>query len=300
MTKKKLWSLLVISAAIMWGISSLCATALFHISSNINALWLSQMRQLIAGPLLLIIAAITGHSPFKIFKSGWRNWLILIDYGLIAILPAQFCYFMAVQKGNAAIATILQFIGPFFVIAYLALFYHQRPLRIQVLAAIIAFIGIILLTAHGHANLSITPAVLFWGLLAAVGVAGNSLIPQRLIQKGYPSLLITGWGITISGIILICIHPAQPHLPQNNLIWVYLAAIVLVGTLIPFQLTTNSLKYISPTTLSLSNAFEPVTATIGSMIFFSLYISPVEWLGAALIVIAVMSLNLPAKIMKFI
>lgn len=278
----------------MWGISSLFATALFRLSPQINALWLSQIRQLTAGPILLIIAALTGGHPIRIFKENRHNLVTLVCYGLFGMLPVQFCYFMAVQKGNAAIATVLQFIGPFFIIAYLALFRHQRPLRIQIIAAIIAFCGVMLLATNGHlTQLAITPAVLFWGLLSAVGVATNTLIPQNLIKRGYSSLTVTGWGILFSGIALFCVHPTQPSLPHTSLVWWYVAAVVVIGTLIPFQLATNSLKFISATNFSLTDAFEPITASVGSVLFFNLHMTGMDWLGSVLIIGAVLALNLP-------
>lgn len=294
MRKQQLWTLLAISACMMWGISSLFATALFKLSPHINALWLSQIRQLTAGPILLVIAAVTGGHPIGIFKHNHRHLVTLICYGVFGMLPVQFCYFMAVQEGNAAIATVLQFIGPFFIIAYVALFRHQRPLRIQIIAAVIAFFGVVLLATNGHlTKLAITPAVLFWGLVSAVGVATNTLIPQNLIRQGYSSLTVTGWGIFFSGLALFCIHPSQPNLPHTSLVWWYVAAVVVIGTLIPFQLATNSLKFISATNFSLTDAFEPITATVGSMIFFNLQMTGMDWFGSVLIVGAVLALNMP-------
>ena len=283
LNKERLWTGLSICACMMWGISSLFATALFNLSPNINALWLSQIRQLTSGPILLLIAAFTGGHPIGIFKKDWHNLVTLICYGIFGMLPVQFCYFMAVQEGNAAIATVLQFVGPFFIIGYVAFFRHQRPLRIQIIAAIIAFLGVFLLATNGH----------IWGLLSAVGVATNTLIPQNLIKQGYSSLTITGWGIFFSGLALLCVHPGQPNLPHTSLVWWYVAAVVIIGTLIPFQLATNSLKYISATNFSLTDAFEPVTATVGSVIFFNLHMTGMDWLGSILIIGAVIALNLP-------
>lgn len=294
MKKERLWTLLAIVACMMWGISSLFATALFRLSPQINALWLSQIRQLTAGPILLIISGLVGGHPIKIFKENRHNIVTLICYGLFGMLPVQFCYFMAVQEGNASIATVLQFIGPFFIIAYVAVFRHQRPLRIQIIAALIAFIGVVLLATNGHlTKLAITPTVLFWGLLSAIGVATNTLIPQNLIKQGYSSLTITGWGIFVSGIALFCFHPTQPNLPHTHLVWWCVAGVVIIGTLIPFQLATNSLKFISATNFSLTDAFEPITATIGSVVFFNLHMTSMDWLGSILIVGAVLALNMP-------
>lgn len=63
---------------------------------------------------------------------------------------------------NASIATILQFIGPFFVLTYLAVTHQQVLRKLDVVAAILAFIGVFLLSTHGNFNqLAITPLALF-------------------------------------------------------------------------------------------------------------------------------------------
>lgn len=291
--KATLWTFLAICACAMWGISSLFAKYIFQLAPSANALWLTQIRQLIAGPILLVIAGLVGGHPIKIWHDR-RRAINLIAYGLFGMLPVQYCYFVAVELGNASIATVLQFVGPFFIIFYLALFRHQRPMRIEIIATIVAFIGVFLLATHGHFNhLAITPAVLFWGLLSAVGVATNTLIPQGMIKEGYSSLTLTGWSITISGIILFAIHPAQPALPADSRIWWAVAAVIIIGTLIPFQLATNSLKYIKATTFSLMDAFEPITAMIGSVLFFSVVMKPMDWLGSILIILATLALSIP-------
>lgn len=114
-----------------------------------------------------------------------------------------------------------------------------------------------------------------------------------MIKQGYSSLTITGWGIFVSGIALFCFHPAQPNLPHTHLVWWCVAGVVIIGTLIPFQLATNSLKFISATNFSLTDAFEPITATIGSVVFFNLQMTSMDWLGSVLIVGAVLALNMP-------
>ena len=43
---------------------------------------------------------------------------------------------MCIQVANASIATILQFIGPFFVLGYLAFTHKQVMRRLDILAAI--------------------------------------------------------------------------------------------------------------------------------------------------------------------
>lgn len=294
MTKKRLWTCLAALACVFWGISGLFAKRLFNISSSITPIWISQVRMVVSGVLLLIFAQITGKRPLKTMTDK-KDAVTVIAYGLLGLLPVQYCYFIVVQEANASIATVLQFIGPFFVLFYMVVFEHQVLRAVDVIAAVVAFIGVFFLATHGHFNqLSLTPSVLFWGLISAVGVATNTLIPRRLLDHT-SSLVVTGWGLLFSGIALVIAHPVWPKIPNNiNIFWL-MAGVIVIGTLIPFQWMMGSLRYIKPSTASLLDAFEPVSATIGSVIIFGLVMAPIDWIGSIMIICAVLALNWEPK-----
>lgn len=291
--KKVLGIAMVITACTFWGISGLFAKGIFNTSSSVTSLWLTQSRMTAAGIILILFSQLHGDHPFQIFKHPHDAWVIF-SYGIFGLLPVQFCYFMVVQYGNASIATILQFVGPFFIIAYQALFRHIPPRRIEVICAVIAFLGVLTIATHGHFNqLAVTPMILFWGLLSAVGVATNTLIPQNMLRTNrVPSLVITGWGLLFAGIVLLAIHPAQPHIPDMPVIWICWLGVLIIGTLIPFQLANNALKYIDATTFSLMDAFEPLSATIGSVLIFNLHMTGADIIGSVLVIVAVLALNI--------
>ena len=46
---------------------------------------------------------------------------------------------------------------------------------------------------------------------------------------------------------------------------------------------------------SLLDAFEPVSATIGSVIIFGLVMAPIDWIGSIMIICAVLALNWEPK-----
>ncbi|MGN1279441.1 MAG: DMT family transporter, partial [Limosilactobacillus sp.] len=192
------------------------------------------------------------------------------------------------------IATVLQFVGPFFIIAYLAAFRHIPPRRIEIISAIIAFIGVFIIATHGRLNhLAVTPLVLFWGIVAAIGVATNTLIPQQMLRTNrVPSMVVTGWGLLFAGLALLVIHPGQPHIPNVPIVWICWLGILVIGTLIPFQLANNSLKYIDATTFSLMDAFEPLAATIGSVLLFNLHMTGADIIGSILVIVAVLAINI--------
>ena len=299
--KKVLGTAMIITACTFWGISGLFAKALFNVSSSITSMWLTQVRMVSAGIILVLLSQIRGEHPFQIFKDLHSAWIIFA-YGVFGLVPVQYAYFMAVQYGNASIATILQFIGPFFIIAYQAMFRHLPPRRIEIISAIIAFLGVFIIATHGQFNhLAMTLSVLIWGLISAIGVATNTLIPQNMLREGrVPSLIITGWGLLFAGLTLVLIHPSQSHIPNIPSVWLYVLGILVIGTLIPFQLANNSLKYIDATTFSLMDAFEPLSATIGSVLIFHLQMTGADILGSILVIVAVLAINIriPQKKLK--
>ena len=292
--QRRLWAFLAALACVMWGISGLFAKSLFNVSSEITPMWLSQIRMVVSGIILLIVAGFLKQKPIAAMKNKHDAWVI-IAYGIFGLLPVQLFYFIVVQQANASIATILQFIGPFFVMAYLAFTHKQVMRRIDVIAAICAFIGVVLLATHGRFNhFAITPSVLFWGLLSAGGVATNTLIPIGVLKR-VSSLVVTGWGLLSAGICLMIVHPRMPHIPNTPHVWLDVAVVIVIGTLIPFQLMTNSLRFIKASTASLLDAFEPFSATVGSVLCFGLVMAPMDWIGSILVVLAAMALNISPR-----
>lgn len=293
--QRRFWTLIGIISCTFWGISGLCAKGLFNISPEVTPMWVSQVRMITAGMILILVAAVTHKDPLRVWRTK-QDAITITAYAVLGLLPVQYCYFRVVQEGNASIATILQFIGPFFIIAYVAIFRHQRPRRIEMIAAVVAFLGVFTLATHGHFNhLALTPGILFWGLCSAVGVATNTLIPQRMVRGGFSSLVITGWGLLISGLALLIVHSGQPQLPHDSMIWWLMSGVIVIGTLIPFQLFTNALRYIPPSTAGFLDAFEPLSATIGSVLIFNLHLTVADWIGSVMIIVAVLALSYQPK-----
>lgn len=293
-SKSSLWTILAALAAVMWGISGLFAESLFKVSSNITPIWLTQIRLIISGIVLLIIATVLHQKPFSVLKDK-KNTLPIIAYGVFGLLPVQVFYFIAIEMANASIATILQFIGPFFVLTYLAVTHQQVLRKLDVLAAILAFIGVFLLSTHGNFNqLAITPLALVFGLLSAVGEASYTLIPVKLVKR-VSSLVVTGWGMLFAGVGLMIVYPQFPAISNTPRVWLDVSAIIIIGTIIPFQIMANALRYVQPSTVSLLDAFEPLSATMGSVLIFGLVMSGMDCLGTLLVIGSVLALNFTPK-----
>lgn len=287
--QKKLWIFLVIISCNLWGISGLCAKRVFDLSTQVSPITITQIRMLISGLFLLLLAQLTGKKPIKILYSR-KNIIDIILYGLFGLIPIQLFYFIVVQKSNASIATILQFMGLFFIMFYMVVFEHQFLRRLDIVAALVAFMGIIFIATHGNfSKISLSPEVLFWGFLSALGVATNTLIPRPLLKR-MDSVTLIAWSMIATGLMMLIAYPSQILIPKDSRVIILLVVIIILGTILPFYCMLNSLRYIKPSTASILDAFEPISATLGSVFVFNLTLKPIDWLGTILVILAVIAI----------
>ena len=283
------WITFGILAAISWGISGLFGKILFQ-STSMSAMMLTQIRMVIGGIVILGISIILKHDIFAMFKD-WRMVINLVLYAILGMIPDQLFYFMTVDYGDASIATILQYLGPFFIMLYMALFHHQIPSRLEIISAIVAFFGVMIIATDGKfTSMEITPKVLFWGILSAIGVMLNTILPRPLLKK-YNALDVTGWGLIVAGISLIAGYPEIQEIQFNFVNIFNILVVSILGTALAFLFYMLSLEHISPTIVSLLDAFEPITATLGSVLFLGLTLHLPDIWGMLLILIAVIGLN---------
>lgn len=117
--------------------------------------------------------------------------------------------------------------------------------------------------------------------------ATYTLIPVNIVKR-VSSMVVTGWGMLFAGISLVIIHPQFQAIPNKPAVLFYTGAVIGIGTIIPFQIMANALRYVVPSTASLLDAFEPFSVTVGSVICFGLVMMPMDWVGSILVVLAAM------------
>ncbi len=65
---RRLWTFLAAMAAVMWGVSGLFAKGLFDISPKITPMWLTQIRLIVSGIVLLFLAGALTQKPLGTLK----------------------------------------------------------------------------------------------------------------------------------------------------------------------------------------------------------------------------------------
>lgn len=275
--------ILAILGPLLWGISGTVAQFLFddvHVSSN----WLVSVRMLISGILLVAFGMLENDKGSVAVWHDRRDSLELIFFSFIGMAASQYTYFMAIEAGNAATATILQFLSPAIIIIYLALRTQTFPRRIDVFSVLMALTGTILLVTHGRLTaLSMPLGGFLWGLGAAVSATLYTLLPRKLLKK-YGAIPIVGWSMLIGGFSFSLYYRIWEHMPTFSwLTYGSVAFVVIFGTMFAYLFYLQSLRFIQPTTASVLGSFEPLSATFLSIVFLGVSFGLPESLGAALI-----------------
>lgn len=274
--------MMVIIGAALWGISGTVAQTLFQ-DHHITVGWLVDIRLLGSG-IVLLLMSLLGKERQKV----WKVWtepktaFALILFAILGMLGVQYTYLAAIAKGNAAVATLLQYLAPVFIAFYFVAKRRVLPTWAEWLGIFLALLGTFLLLTNGSTkNLHIPFSAVVWGLLSAAALAFYTIHPGKMLKRwGAP--IIVGWGMMIGGIALAFLY-APWQLPATH--WTFTtisftAFVILFGTLLAFYLYLESQRYITAKESSLLACTEPLTAVLTAVLWLGVPMGIFQWLGA--------------------
>ncbi|PLT35025.1 DMT family transporter [Bacillus sp. V5-8f] len=289
--------IMVIIAASLWGISGTAAQHLFQ-QSNVEMGWLVTVRLLASGMLFLLFALLGGkkQAVWNVWKGKYSIFHFVL-FGLFGMLGVQFTYFAAIEAGNAAVATLLQYAAPIIIMGYYLLKLRKFPNRFEIIAVFLTLMGTFMLLTDGSPEtLAVSKTGLFWGILSAFALAFYTLYSDKLVRE-FDSIIVVGWGMMIGGLVLCLVYsPFSQAFESLDFYAVILILFVIIfGTLIPFYLFIDSMRYITPKESSLLSCTEPLSSVITSVFWLGVSFGMYQALGAIGIISMVILLTLSPK-----
>ncbi|CAM4158910.1 DMT family transporter [Bacillus manliponensis] len=291
--------LMVVVGASLWGLSGAAAQQLFQ-EEGISTKWLVTSRLLLAGITLLLFSLVgkNKREVIGIWKDK-QDRIKLIIFGILGMLGVQYTYFASIDEGNAAVATILQYLAPIFITLYLIFKYRSLPTKIDIIAILLATVGTFLLLTNGSLkNLTVPMPAIIWGVLSGVSLAFYTLYSKGLLER-WSSAVLVGWGMIIGGLGVTVVHlftngeiiflTKIENITMNTLLLI--AFVVIFGTLIAFYLFLDSIRYISPKETTLLGCTEPLAAILAAVVFLNLSFLPYQMIGAFCIIAVVVILS---------
>lgn len=288
--------LFIITGAMLWGATGpLMEWLLNHTALTVS--FMLTVRLSVAGIFLLTYLLITGKDIFSIWQQKfWSRQLI--TFGIIGMLGVQYAFVGAINESNAVLATLLQFLAPIFVVAYVSLSLKKWPPKYQVLGIMGTLIGLfLLLTNASFDSLLVSNKALLWGVAVGLTFAFYTLYPARLMKE-WNVLLVVGWGMLIGGVTLGIISRVW----QSNQWTVFadlkitglMMALIITGT-VAFILFLSSMKYITAVETSILSSIEPLTAMVISVIVFGTSLGLWQLVGVFVMLVCVTWLSIAGE-----
>ena len=287
LSDRKKGVLLAVAGGAFWGGSGVAGQVLLQ-DCGFATGWLVTVRMLLAGVILLTIDAAQHRGDIWSIWQDRRNIRELLIFAWAGMLIVQYSYFACIAHGNAAAATVLQYLMPAFIVLYTALRRQRLPRPIELLCVLLAIGGTFLLVTHGNPDtLTIPLPALIWGIVSGVSGAVYTLTPKRLIRQ-WRATLVVGWGMLIGGLALAVIAPPWDFqgswTPLSLVIFFY---VILFGSVLAFWFYLGSTKYIQPGEAGVLASVEPLTAIVLSVLFLGSSFGWLDFIGSACILLTV-------------
>ncbi len=216
----------------------------------------------------------------------------LLLFAITGLTVCQYTYINAIKYTNAGTATVLQYLGPIFILIYVCITSLRLPKRKEVIAIMLALTGTFFIATGGNIHtLIISKEGLFWGILSAVGVFLYTLLPGAIIKK-WNSTVVTGLGMLVGGSVLfVGVRAWSIPVTLSKSALIALAAIVIIGTVVAFTLYLQGVRMLGAVKASMIASVEPISATCFSAFFLGTYFHAMDLLGFACIVTTVFLLS---------
>ena len=288
--------LCVILAGCLWGMMGLFVRNLA--SDGLTSLEIVVLRSIGSTLIMLLILLIMDRSLFKIrFKDLW----CFVGTGIVSLTFFNLCYFTTIQMTSMAVAAILMYTSPIFVVLLSAILFGERITGRKILALVLAFIGCAFVTGIvGNKMVMLLKGILI-GIGSGIGYALYSIFGRYALEKGYRSETITFYtflmatvGICVVSPFLCPIQDTVTKIVNGNTgkdILLVLGQSLLV-TVMPYLLYTKGLKGLENGTAGIIASVEPVVAAILGMIVYGERLSVSGYAGALMVLSAIVILNL--------
>ena len=270
-------------AAALWG--SLGVVSRFVLEAGIAPLELSFWRATLAGALF------AGHSLVRgRVRVARADAPALCGFAVVGVAVFYLSYLHAVRAGGAALAAILLYTAPAWVVVASALWLHERATRRKLAAIALTLVGVafVALGASGEeTSLRIGPAALGWGLLSGLAYASYYLFGKRYFAR-YDAATLFMYVLPLGALVLL---PGVSFSPKTAATWGWIAFVGVVPTYLALQLYEAGLTRVEATRAVTVATLEPVIAAALAYAVWGEAMRPLGYAGAVLVLAGVLVMS---------
>ncbi len=264
----------------------------------IDPLILSQTRTTFS--LLVLLPVLFAFRGWQRIKLPARDLAYCFLLGTLGVAVSNYFYYLAIQRTNVAIAIVVQYTAPVWVLFYVVA-RGQQKLTFQKLAAVgLAVTGIALVIDLLHARSASGIGLDAWGIFAALlasfsfafyNVAGHGILIR------YDRWRVLVWTLAAAAAFWLIVNPpwkivAAHYSPAQ---WLFLFVFSIISVLGAFSLYFLGLQYLEPTRAIIVSCLEPVFSILLAGILLGEMIRPTQAVGIAFVLAAIVMVQRPDR-----
>ena len=272
---------------VVWGFSGTCGQYLFA-HWPVSSLWLTCVRLLSAGTILLVMALIQNAGEVRRLLRSPKDLALTALYGVGGLMLCQYAYMTGISHSNAATTTVLQTLTIVMVMVIDCFHRRRIPKWHESLSVLLALFGTFMLATGGNpAQMVLSPKGLFWGIMTATAMTIYTLMGRPLMGKWSrsaimgPAMLFGGAALTLGA------QSWTAYIPLPPTGWLLIAAIVVLGTVVSFSLFAQGIRDAGPVRSSILSVTEPVSAAVLAFLWLGTQFTSADLIGFAAILATV-------------
>ena len=290
---------LVWSAVVLWSLNAVIAKIVLD-SAGLSSLRLAQVRA--TGAALLLIAAVALVRPWTL-RTSRRELGFLAVFGILGLAFVQLFYFVGIRRLDIGIALVIQYLAPVFVALWARFFEHEPVRRRLWLAIALSLLGLSLVVELWGGSSALDGLGVVACLVTALAYAAYVLMAERSLERGRDVYSLLAWGFAFAALFWAVVQPwwTFPLEVVNGSVsllgrfddvtapvWLLLAYIVVLGTVVPFILLVSALHHVPATRVTIVAMLEPVLAAIVAWIWLGEELAAVQIAGGLIVLAGVL------------
>ena len=255
----------ILLSAALWGIIGLWNRRLM--AGGFSPTDIVVVRNFGGMVLLAVIFAVKDRSVFRVKREHLKYFF---GTGVISVLLFTVCYFNCQKLCSLAVASVLLYTAPSFVVLLSALLWKEPVTKRKLLALALTLVGCALVCGLFSGSLTVTLAGVLLGLGAGFFYALYSVFGRYALAH-YDSMTVTVWTFLFAGPASLVLAPGSrtlgPALARPDM-WLTAAGLVVFSSVLPYIFYTRGLSRVEAGQASIMASLEPVVAALAGILAF--------------------------------
>jgi len=289
---------LVLGAIVLWSINATVAKIVVD-SGGLTPLRLAEVRG--TGAAILLFAGVAIFAP-RTLRATRRELGYLAIFGICGLAFVHFFYFTAITHLDIGIALVIQYLAPVLVALWARFFVHEPVRRRLWYALALALGGLTLVAEVWSGGGTLDGVGVAAALAGAFAYALYILMAEHSVRGGRDVYSLLAWGFLFAALFWAVVQPwwsfpddvltsdasLLGRLEDESLpVWLLIAYIVVLGTVVPFICMITALRHIPATRATVVAMVEPVLAGLVAYAWLGEKISPEQLAGGLMVLAAI-------------